>query len=193
MLLEAVNSGNVSPSALAKADCILVLPGVKKGGFIIGGTGGRGALSCRAGKDFDGAWSAPAMYSIGGASIGLQVGGSSTDFVLLIMGDKGVEAVLQDKTKMGSDATAAAGPSGASSTSTSVGGADILTYARAKGLFAGVSLEGATLHQDGDANKRLYGKPISAREIVRENSVNTPAAGQSLVALLNSKVPKHGE
>ena len=191
VLLDTVNSGNVSPAVLAKADCIMVLPNVKKGGFIVGGTGGRGAMSCRAGKNFDGAWSAPAMYSIGGASIGLQVGGSSTDFVLLIMGEKGVEAVLQDKTKMGSDATAAAGPSGATTASSSVGGADILTYARAKGLFAGVSLEGATLHQDGDANKRLYDKPISAREIVRENSVRSPAAGQSFAALLNGKIPKH--
>ena len=191
VLLDTINSGNVSPAVLAKADCIMVLPNVKKGGFIVGGTGGRGAMSCRAGKNFDGAWSAPAMYSIGGASIGLQVGGSSTDFVLLIMGEKGVEAVLQDKTKMGSDATAAAGPSGATTASSSIGGADILTYARAKGLFAGVSLEGATLHQDGDANKRLYDKPISAREIVRENSVRSPAAGQSFSALLNSKIPKH--
>jgi lipid-binding SYLF domain-containing protein len=169
-----------------------VLPSVKKGGFIIGGSGGRGAMSCRAGNKFDGEWSAPAMYSIGGASIGLQAGGSSTDYVLLVMDEKGVEAILQDKTKMGSDATAAAGPSGATTASSSVGGADILTYARAKGLFAGVSLEGATLHQDGDANKRLYGRPAGARDIVRSNSVRTPAAGQALVALLNSKIPKHG-
>jgi lipid-binding SYLF domain-containing protein len=192
VLQDTFNSTNVAPAVLEKADCILVLPSVKKGGFIIGGSGGRGAMSCRAGAKFDGAWSAPAMYSIGGASIGLQVGGSSTDFVLLIMGDKGVEAVLQDKTKMGSDATAAAGPSGATTASSSVGGADILTYARAKGLFAGVSLEGATLHQDGDANKRLYGKAISAREIVRANAVETPAGGQSLISLLNTKIPKHG-
>lgn len=191
VLQETLNGSNVAPTVLEKADCILVLPSVKKGGFIIGGSGGRGAMSCRAGEKFDGAWSAPAMYSIGGASIGLQVGGSSTDFVLLIMGEKGVEAVLQDKTKMGSDATAAAGPSGATTASSSVGGADILTYARAKGLFAGVSLEGATLHQDGDANKRLYGKAISARDLVRGKSVETPAGGQPLISLLNSKIPKH--
>ena len=191
VLLETANSGAVPPAVLAKADCVLVLPSVKKGGFIIGGSGGRGALSCRAGKNFDGAWSAPAMYSIGGASIGLQAGGSSTDYVLLIMDEKGVEAILQDKTKMGSDATAAAGPSGATTASSSVGGASILTYARAKGLFAGVSLEGSTLHQDGDANKRLYEKAISARDIVRGGSVKTPIAGQSLVALLDGKIPKH--
>jgi len=191
VLQETLNGTNVSPGVLAKANCVLVLPGVKKGGFIVGGSGGRGAMSCRAGEKFDGNWSAPAMYSIGGASIGLQVGGSSTDYVLLVMDEKGVEAVLQDKTKMGSDATAAAGPSGATTASSSVGGADILTYARAKGLFAGVSLEGATLHQDGDANKRLYGKAISAREIVRGNPIETPAGGQPLISLLNSKIPKH--
>jgi lipid-binding SYLF domain-containing protein len=191
VLLEIVNSGTVAPTVLAKANCVLVLPGVKKGGFIVGGSGGRGAMSCRAGAKFDGAWSAPAMYSIGGASIGLQVGGSSTDYVLLVMDEKGVEAVLQDKTKMGSDATAAAGPSGATTASSSVGGADILTYAKAKGLFAGVSLEGATLHQDGDANKRLYEKAISARDIIRSTDVKPPVAAQSLIALLNSKIPTH--
>ena len=149
-------------------------------------------MSCRAGDKFDGAWSAPAMYSMGGASIGLQAGGSSSDFVLLVMSDKGVEAILKDKTKMGTDATAAAGPSGATTGSTSVGGADILTYGRARGLFAGVSLEGATLHQDTDANKRLYDKPIGAREIVRKSDVQPTPAGKGLVDLLNAKIPKHG-
>jgi lipid-binding SYLF domain-containing protein len=193
VLEETLNGSSVSPTVLAKTNCVLVLPNVKKGGFIVGGSGGRGAMSCRAGEKFDGQWSAPAMYSIGGASIGLQAGGSSTDYVLLVMDEKGVEAILRDKTKMGSDATAAAGPSGATTASSSVGGADILTYARAKGLFAGVSLEGATLHQDGDANKRLYGQAVAARDIVRGNSVKTPAAGQSLIGLLNSKIPKHGD
>jgi SH3 domain-containing YSC84-like protein 1 len=191
VFLDVANGGAIPPAVLAKANCVLVLPSVKKGGFIVGGSGGRGALSCRGGGNFAGAWSAPAMYSIGGASIGLQVGGSSTDYVLLIMNEKGVEAILQDKTKMGSDATAAAGPSGATTASSSVGGADIYTYARAKGLFAGVSLEGATLHQDGDANKRLYDKAISGREIVRGEGVKPPVAGQTLMALLESKIPKH--
>jgi lipid-binding SYLF domain-containing protein len=191
VLEEMTKSDAIPPGTLAKADCVLVMPNVKKGGLIIGGSGGRGAMSCRAGDKFDGAWSAPAMYSMGGASIGLQAGGSSSDFVLLVMSDKGVEAILKDKTKMGSDATAAAGPSGATTQSTSVGGADILTYGRAKGLFAGVSLEGATLHQDTDANQRLYGKATGAREIVRGNAVQPTPGGQSLVALLNSKIPKH--
>ena len=191
VLEEMMKSDAIAPGTLAKADCILVMPNVKKGGFIVGGSGGRGAMSCRAGDAFDGAWSAPAMYSMGGASIGLQAGGSSSDFVLLVMSDKGVEAILQDKTKMGSDATAAAGPSGATKQASSVGGADILTYGRAKGLFAGVSLEGATLHQDTDANKRLYAKGVGAREIVRKGAVQPTPAGQGFVELLNSKVPKH--
>jgi len=188
---EVTSDANVPSSVLAKADCIIVLPGVKKVGFGVGGSGGRGPMSCREGENFSGKWSAPAMYSIGGASIGLQVGGSSTDFVLLVMNTKGMDAILADKTKLGSDATAAAGPSGATSASSSVGGSDVLTYGRAKGLFAGVSLEGATLHQDNDANKRLYGKDLSARDIVRKNAVSTPSSGQALISLLNNKVPKH--
>jgi lipid-binding SYLF domain-containing protein len=166
-----------------------VLPSVKKFAIGIGGTGGRGALSCRTGKDLNGPWSTPAMYSIGGASIGVQLGGTATDFVLLVMGEKGVNAVLQDKTKLGTDATAAAGP-GATAQASSVGGADVLTYARAKGLFAGVSLEGATLHQDKDANTRLYGKRINARAIVAGGE-KMPAGGEALVSLLDSKAGRH--
>jgi len=187
---QVVTGDNVPADLLAKSRCILVLPNVKKFGFGVGGSGGRGALSCRKGEKFEGKWSAPAMYSIGGASVGAQVGGSSTDFVMLVMDDKGVEAILKDKTKVGSDASATAGPSSASATSTDVGGSDLLTYARSKGLFAGVSLDGATLHQDGDANQRLYGKAISASEIVRGKDVKPPAGGQELVTLLDSKVPK---
>jgi len=191
VLLDMVNGGNIPPNILAQSDCIVVLPNVKKVGFGIGGSGGRGAMSCRAGDKYNGKWSAPAMYSIGGASLGFQAGATSTDFVLLITSEKGVNAVLEDKTKLGSDATAAAGPSGATAQSSSVGGADVYTYARAKGLFAGVSLEGATLHPDKDANERLYGKPTPARDIVRGNAVKTPGAGQPLVSLLDSKVPTH--
>ncbi|HYB77000.1 MAG TPA: lipid-binding SYLF domain-containing protein [Candidatus Bathyarchaeia archaeon] len=190
VLQDAIDSGKVPTDLLDKAKCVIILPNVKKVGFGVGGSGGRGPMSCRRGKNFEGKWSAPAMYTIGGASIGLQVGGTSTDFVLLVMNDKGVDAVLADKTKVGSDATAAAGPSGASSASTSVGGVDMLTYAKAKGLFAGVSLDGATLHPDGDANKRLYGKMVSARDILRENAVTTPEGGHGLISLLDSKLPK---
>jgi lipid-binding SYLF domain-containing protein len=190
VLLDMVNGGNIPSNILAQADCIIVLPNVKKVGFGVGGSGGRGAMSCRGGDKFNGKWSAPAMYSIGGASLGFQAGATSTDFVLLVTSEKGVKAVLEDKTKLGSDATAAAGP-GATAQASAVGGVDVYTYARAKGLFAGVSLEGATLHPDKDANERIYGKPTPARDIVRGNAVKTTGAGQPLVSLLDSKVPTH--
>jgi lipid-binding SYLF domain-containing protein len=192
VLQEMLKSDSVPSGVLAKADCVIVLPEVKKVGFGIGGSGGRGPLLCRSGSKFEGNWSAPAMYTIGGASFGLQVGGPSTDFVLLLMDPKAVDAVLNGETKLGRDATAAAGPSGATSTGT-VGGSEILTYGRAKGLFAGMSLGGATLDPDDDANKRLYGKPITAREIVRGAGVQSPAGVASLVSLLDSKVAKHSD
>jgi len=191
VLQEMLNGNNVPPDLLAKANCVMVLPNVKKFGVGIGGSGGRGPMTCRGGEHFHGKWSAPAMFSVSGVSAGLQVGGSSSDFVLLIMSDKGLEAILKGKTKLGSDATAAAGPSGA--TASSVGEADVLTYGKAKGLFAGVSLGSATLEPDHDANKRLYGKAISAREIVRGHEVSTPPGGEPLVSLLNSKAAKRGD
>ena len=181
----------ISSDLLSQARCIIVLPNVKKGGFIVGGSGGRGALSCRSGAKFNGKWSAPAMYSIGGASVGLQVGGSSTDFVLLVMDDKGVNAILQDKTKVGADASATAGPSSAQSTSSNVGGADLVTYSRSSGLFAGVSLDGATLHQDVDANQRLYDKKISAKEIVRDGAVSPTEGGKQFLSVLDTHAPSH--
>jgi lipid-binding SYLF domain-containing protein len=189
VLQEVLNGNKIPQDVMSKADCVIVLPNVKKFGIGLGASGGRGAMTCREGENFTGKWSAPAMYSIGGGSIGAQLGGSSTDFVLLVMGTKGVDAILHDKTKLGSDASATAGPSSANSTTTDVGGADIYTYARSKGLFAGVSIEGATLHQDVDANKRLYGSKASAREIVRGTDVEMPAGGDQLVSLLN-KQPK---
>jgi SH3 domain-containing YSC84-like protein 1 len=190
VLQAMLASKDVPAEILAKADCVIVLPSVKKFAFGVGGTGGRGPMTCRGGNNFSGRWSAPAMFSIGGASAGFQIGGSSTDFVLLIMAPTAVDKVLAGKTKVGSDMTAAAGPSGATSAG-SVGGADILTYGRAKGLFAGMSLSGASLSPDSDANQRLYGKAVSARDIVLANSVKATPGGQSLVSLLDSKVPKH--
>lgn len=192
VLRAMLDDKSVPASLVAKADCIIVLPSVKKGAFIVGGTGGRGPMSCRGGKKFSGKWSAPAMYSLGGASFGMQAGGSSTDFVLLILADRAVDKMLDGKTKIGSDMTAAAGPSGATSTG-SVGGADILTYGRAKGLFAGMSLSGASLEPDSDANQRLYAKAASAREIVLGGAVKITAGGQQLVSLLDSKAPKHSD
>jgi lipid-binding SYLF domain-containing protein len=191
VLQDMLNDKNISPAVLAKADCVIILPSVKKFGLGVGGSGGRGPMLCRTGENFRGKWSAPAMYSVGGASVGLQVGGSSTDFVLLLMDQKVVDQVINGKTKMGADATAAAGP-GATAAGP-VDNADILTYGRAKGLFAGVSLGSATLTPDSDANNRLYGKPLSAADIVRSTTVKAPAGGDSLVSLLNSKIAKHSD
>jgi len=188
VLQGLLNGNNISPTLLSKADCVLILPGVKKFGFGVGGSGGRGPLLCRIGQDFKGKWSSPAMYSVGGASIGLQVGGSSTDFVLLLMNPKVVNQVLNGKTKMGTDATAAAGPG---ATAASASDADILTYGRAKGVFAGVSLGGATVEPDNDANYRLYGKTLTSTDIVRGTGVEPSAEGKSLVAVLDSKITKH--
>jgi lipid-binding SYLF domain-containing protein len=190
-VLEAmVSSKDVPPDVLAKAECVIVLPSVKKFAFGVGGTGGRGPMICRGGKNFSGLWSAPAMFTIGGASAGFQIGGSSTDFVLLVMAPAAVDKVLAGKTKVGSDMTAAAGPSGATSGG-AVGGADILTYGRAKGLFAGISLDGSSLEPDSDANRRLYGKPVSASDILIANGVKATPGGQPLVSMLDSKAPKH--
>jgi lipid-binding SYLF domain-containing protein len=190
VLQGMVEGKDVPQDVLARADCVIVLPSVKKFGLGIGGSGGRGPMTCRAGKNFTGKWSAPAMYSVGGASFGLQAGGSSTDFVLLIMSQRGVDAILQGKTKLGRDATAAAGPSGVTSVS-AVGQTDVLTYGRASGLFAGMSLGAATLQPDDDANQRLYGKAITVKEILTGNGVKTPAGGTALISLLDTKVAKH--
>jgi len=188
VLQDMLNSKDISPALLSKADCVLILPGVKKVGFGVGGSGGRGPLLCRGGQNFEGKWSSPAMYSVGGASVGLQVGSSSSDFVLLLMNSKVVNQILNGKTKMGTDATAAAGPG---ATAASASDADILTYGRAKGVFAGVSLGGATVEPDNDANYRLYGKTLTATDIVRGTDVEPSVEGKSLVAVLNSKITKH--
>jgi SH3 domain-containing YSC84-like protein 1 len=187
VLQKMLSDQNIPSDVIAKADCVIVLPNVKKGGFIVGGSGGRGPMVCRSGST--GKWSAPAMYTIGGVSAGLQVGGSSSDYVLLVMSEKGVNAILNGKMELGRDATAAAGPSGASAAS--VTGNDILTYKQAKGLFAGVSLGGASLEPDNDANQRLYGRSIAPQEIVQANAVSTPMAAQGMVTLLDSRYAKN--
>jgi SH3 domain-containing YSC84-like protein 1 len=188
VLQAMLTDKNIPPDVIAKADCVIVLPNVKKFGIGIGGGGGRGPMVCRMGDTFNGRWSAPAMYTVGGISAGLQIGGSSSDYVLLVMDEKAADAILNGKTKMGRDATAAAGPSGA--TAGAVSGSDILTYGRAKGLFAGVSLGGASLEPDHDANKRLYGRAITAKAIVRGGAVQAPAGGEPLVSLLDSQAAK---
>jgi len=187
-VLQAMLASNDVPrSVLEKADCIIILPSVKKFAVGIGGTGGRGPMSCREGKGFTGKWSPPAMYTIGGASAGLQIGGKASDIVIAIMAPTAVEKVLSGKVKVGTDVSAAAGP-GASAPTNST--ADMLTYSRSSGLFAGVSLDGASLEPDTSANERLYGKPASAKEIVSGSGVTATPAGQSLVSLLNSKAGK---
>jgi lipid-binding SYLF domain-containing protein len=185
VLRAMVGSKDVPASTVAKADCIVILPSVKKFAVGIGGTGGRGPMTCRGGADFTGKWGPPAMYSIGGASAGLQIGGTAKDYIILVMAPTAANKLLDGKVKVGSDATAAAG-SGASATT---GTADMLTYSRTSGLFAGVSLDGASLEPDKDANQRLYDKAVSARDIT-SGGVTPTSAGQQLVSLLNSKAGK---
>jgi lipid-binding SYLF domain-containing protein len=184
---------NVPQELLDKAECVVVYPSVKKAAFGIGGSYGRGAIACRSGEKFTGPWGAPAMFALEGASFGFQLGGSATDFLLLVMNPKGAESVMGSKVKLGADASAAAGPKGrtAAAATDVVMKAEILSYSRAKGLFAGVSLEGSTMRSDGGANKKIYGKELSAREIVREGAVGVPESGKKLIDLLNSKSPKN--
>jgi lipid-binding SYLF domain-containing protein len=188
VLQAMLSSKDVPRSVLEKADCIMILPGVKKFAVGIGGTGGRGPLSCREGSGFTGKWSPPAMYSIGGASAGFQIGGKSSDIVIAIMTATAADKVLSGKVKVGSDVSAAAGPGASAGTLSN--SADMLTYSRSSGLFAGISLDGASLEPDSDANRRLYAKEASAKQIVAGGAKSTPA-GQSLVSLLDSKAGRH--
>jgi len=178
---------------LDRAECAIVFPSVKKVAVGIGGSYGRGAIMCRGGESFDGPWSAPAMFALEGASIGFQLGGQATDFVLLVMNDRGASSVLGSKVKLGADASAAAGPKGRNvgASTDIVMQAEILTYSRSRGLFAGVSLEGSTLRSDGDANERLYGRRLEAREIVRKAAVPVPEAARPLIDELNRRSPKN--
>ena len=177
-------------SVLNQSMCVLVFPSVKKVAVGIGGSYGRGVLVCRKGAKMDGEWGAPVMYALDQGSVGVQLGSTATDFVLVVMDDKGVDAILNGKTKLGSNAAAAAGPTGAQATSYNAANmkSDVLTYSRSKGLFAGVSLEGASIDADKDANKNLYGKEMGAKEIVNGGQT-APAAAQPLVSLLDSTSP----
>src|SRR6476660_2238862 len=192
VLKEILNIPDDIPQDLIdKAECIVVLPSVKKGAFGIGGSYGRGVMICRSGPHYKGKWGAPALYALEGVSIGFQLGGQATDFVLLVMNPKGAESLLYSKVKLGADAAAAAGPKGrtAEGATDIVMQAEILSYSRNRGLFAGVSLEGSTLRSDGSANENLYGKKLSAKEVIREGKVGVPACAHELVSLLNSKSP----
>jgi len=178
---------------LNKAECVVVIPSVLKLAIGIGGDFGRGAITCRTGEHFTGRWSAPALFALEGANIGFQLGGQATDFVLLVMNPKGANSIMSSKVKLGADAAAAAGPKGrtAAADTDIVMRAEVLTYSRSRGLFAGISLEGSTLRSDGSANKKLYGRNLSAKEIVRQGKVGIPASGRALVSLLDKQSPKN--
>jgi SH3 domain-containing YSC84-like protein 1 len=183
---------DIPQDLLDKAECVIVYPSVLKAAFIVGGSYGRGAMSCRTGEHFTGPWSAPAMMALEGGSVGFQIGGQATDFVLLVMNDRGAHSILKSKVKLGADASAAAGPVGRNATAETdiTMRAEILTYSRARGLFAGISLAGSTVRPDGDANARVYGKKVEAESIIFKGAVAVPPAAQKLISLLNQKSPK---
>src|SRR5215469_6653651 len=183
---------NVPQDLLDKAKCVVVLPSVVKFAIGIGGSYGRGVMTCRTGENFNGPWGAPTMMALEGGSFGLQLGGQATDFVLLLMSDSSARGVLSSKVKLGADASAAAGPKGrdaAAATDVTLR-AEILTYSRSRGLFAGISLEGSTLRPDKNGNKDLYEKDVSAKDIVLKGAVPAPPSAQELLSTLNSKTPK---
>jgi SH3 domain-containing YSC84-like protein 1 len=194
VLKEILNiPDDIPQDLLDKAECVIILPSVVKGAIGVGGSYGRGVMVCRSGEHYTGKWGAPAMYALEGISIGFQLGGQATDFVLLVMNPKGARSLLSSKVKLGADASAAAGPKGrtAEGATDIVMNAEILSYSRNKGLFAGVSLEGSTLRSDGGANENLYGRKLSARQIIREGKVGTPACARELVSRLDAKSPRN--
>jgi SH3 domain-containing YSC84-like protein 1 len=185
---------NIPQELLEKAECVIVIPSMTKVAVGLGGSYGRGAMVCRSGKTFNGPWGAPAMYSLEGGSFGLQLGAESTDVVLLVMNQRGADALLGSKVKLGANASAAAGPKGRSleaSTDASMR-AEILSYSRSRGLFAGVSLEGSSLHPDNDASEQVYGRKITARGIVTGERIDVPASGRHFVEVLEKSAP-HNE
>ena len=194
VLKEILNIPDDIPQNLIdKADCVIVIPTVLKFAIGLGGSYGRGAMTCRSGDEFQGPWGAPTMMALEGGSFGLQLGGQATDFVLLVMNQGGASSILSSKVKLGADASAAAGPKGrAAEADTDIAmRAEVLTYSRSRGLFAGISLEGSTLRPDNDANERVYGKKIPAKDIALHGAVPVPAAARSLTATLNQHSPKN--
>jgi SH3 domain-containing YSC84-like protein 1 len=194
VLQEILNiPDNLPKPVLDKSECVIVIPSVKKFAIGIGGNYGRGAMTCRSGEHFTGAWGPPAMVALEGANIGFQLGGQATDFVLLVVNPKGIDSILKSKVKLGADAAAAAGPKGrdAQAATDVLMHAEILTYSRSRGLFAGVSLDGSTLRPDNSASEKVYGRKVTAREIVIQHKVGTPAAGQLLVSTLQKASPSN--
>jgi lipid-binding SYLF domain-containing protein len=182
---------DIPQDLLDKARCVVVMPSVLKAAFVVGGSYGRGTMVCRTGKNFTGPWGTPAMYALEGGSVGLQIGGEATDFVFLVMNDRGASSLLHSKVKLGADASAAAGPKGrdASADTDAYMRAEILSYSRARGAFAGISLEGSTLRPDDDANRKLYGRSATAAKIILESDVPAPGAAHDLIASLQTSSP----
>ena len=194
VLEEIMNVPDDIPANLVdKAECVVVLPSVVKFAFVFGGSYGRGAMTCRSGEHFTGPWGAPTMMALEGGSFGFQLGGQATDFVILVMNPRGATAILKNKVKLGADASAAAGPKGryAEASTDVTFRAEMLTYSRSRGLFAGVSLEGSTLRPDNGANEEVYGKKITATDIVLTGAVPTPASAQKLIATLTKFSPRN--
>ena len=184
---------NIPRDLLDRAECVIVIPSMLKVALGIGGSYGRGAMVCRTGLGYDGPWGAPAMYALDGGSFGLQLGGQATDLVLLVMNERGVTALLNSKVKLGGSASAAAGPKGrdVSASTDATLRAEILSYSRSRGLFAGVSLEGASLRPDNDASEQVYGRRITARTIVTGTDISVPASGRRLVDALERSAPRN--
>ena len=184
---------DIPQDLLDKSECVIVYPSVLKAAFIVGGSYGRGAMTCRTGEHYTGPWSAPTMMALEGGSVGLQIGGQATDFVLLVMNGRGAHSILNSKVKLGADASVAAGPKGrtANASTDATMRAEVLSYSRARGLFAGISLEGSTVRPDNDANERVYGKKVEAESIIFKGAVAVPPPAQQLIASLNRKSPKN--
>jgi SH3 domain-containing YSC84-like protein 1 len=185
---------NIPQQIIEKAECVIVFPSVLKAAFVVGASYGRGAMVCRTGKEFRGPWGAPAMFALEGGSVGFQIGGQATDLVLLIMNDRGASSILASKVKLGGDASIAAGPVGrdAAANTDAYLRAEVLSYSRTRGLFAGVSLEGSTLRPDDNATEDVYGRKLTAKEIVLDGEAQVPPSGRHLVAVLEKHSP-HNE
>jgi SH3 domain-containing YSC84-like protein 1 len=184
---------NIPQHLLDKADCVVVFPSVLKAAFGVGGSYGRGAMTCRQGEDFNGPWGPPTMMALEGGSFGFQLGGQATDFVLLVMNDRGAKGILTSKVKLGADASAAAGPKGrdASAETDATARAEILSYSRSRGAFAGISLEGSTIRPDNGANEQIYGEKVDAKDLVLAGTMKTPPAAQELISTLDNRTPQH--
>jgi SH3 domain-containing YSC84-like protein 1 len=182
---------DIPQDLLDKARCVIIYPSVVKAAFIVGGSYGRGVMVCRTHADYTGPWGAPTMMALEGGSVGFQIGGQATDFVILVMNNRGADSVLKSKVKLGGDASIAAGPKGrnASAETDVTMRAEMLSYSRARGVFAGISLEGSTVRADNDANKRVYGKTVSAEDIIAESKLHAPASAAKLLARLQKASP----